>query len=231
LKKIITLLILFSTSFFLTVQIKPQTRLFNPFEENIGVVIGDKVFVRERPEASSPVIDKIFEDDYVKIIDQTSNEFTIGNFKDKWLKVKTKNDKEGWAFGYYIFNLKNLFNPTYKWAHPGVVDCMHKLILSRDKSCEYIFLCCCPGRERKWKGKFEINGKMLEFSNVPIFRYLYLYKTPNIPELIRGSTSGSDNSLHLLLKKPLKIEEWVKVEEMRNPESAGGGAANFFYQI
>ena len=146
----------------ISIRLEAQTSItINPTDPNVGVILGDVVNVRQQPSAASPLVDTVKENDYVKIIQWTTKQETIGKFTDKWVKVQTKNGKEGFLFGAFVFDLDSLYKQ--KWR--GKFDCYDGseiFIFLRNKKIKYELL--VPGLIDKRNGAFHISGRKIVIS-------------------------------------------------------------------
>jgi hypothetical protein len=68
----------------------------------INIIIGDNVNVREKPDIKSKSICKLRLGDSIKIIKRTGKKEKIGDLEGEWIFVDTFQSSKGWIFSYYV---------------------------------------------------------------------------------------------------------------------------------
>ena len=75
-----------------------------------GVVVSDRPSMRAAPAVSAPVVEQLFDGDFVEILERSVYESNIGKMSDYWYKVRS-GERFGWTFGYFISFENISFNP------------------------------------------------------------------------------------------------------------------------
>jgi hypothetical protein len=145
---------------------------------NIGVILGDIVNIRIAPSITSQVIGSVKENDFVKIIERTNIKETIGQFNDKWLKIKTEKGIIGFIFGAFIFDIEKLY--LFKWTQPNYARPFITTVIFYKNNTYSRLIENVSGIEQesrninswfdyKENGTFLINGRKLIFSPINKF--------------------------------------------------------------
>lgn len=106
-----TIIILILSFLFLTVCKKKeiQKEIFTPYIVNVPALI-----LREKPDTNSNKLDILFKGKILEILENNSKLDTINGIKGNWVKVKTRQNIEGYAFGAYIIPVQLKDNLNYQ---------------------------------------------------------------------------------------------------------------------
>lgn len=159
----------------ISIRLEAQTPItIHPTDPNVGVILGDVVNVRQQPSAASPLIDTVKENDYVKILGHIKKQETIGKFTDIWVHIKTKNGKEGYLFGAFVFELQLLVTNNYWIYNAFPSDVLEGVKFFNDK---FIYRKRSKVGNKEISGSFKIEGRKIFLTPcIPISCSLFLMK-------------------------------------------------------
>jgi len=198
------------------------------YHRGIAVVIGDIVYIRAFPLANGEIVGTIRENEIVKILDWSNEEYKIGKFKDKWSRIRTSAGLEGYVFGAFIFDIEDLY--FWEWSmllKPGTG--LH-LTFKRDRNYELIKF-IKDNRNRiniikRVKGRFDIQGCKIVLNN-NLIKELYMYRSSmkgvkKVP--VSRMYFDNTSALAALTMKKYPVEYALIKKEINR-----FGSFNFFY--
>jgi hypothetical protein len=153
--------------------------------ENLGVILGTKVIVRESSTTNSKVLAVLKEGEFVEILKWTKVKEKIGIHNDYWVKMKTSNNLTGFIFGAFIFDLKYLINK--KWNQDTCSGQIFSIIFEKNNKFKIIAGCGEPGcGEPQFigGGQYSLNGReiiltkpigSMELNKLYLFKYDEMY--------------------------------------------------------
>lgn len=94
--------------------------------ENYGIIQGDNVNMRAKPDVKSKVVERLEKHEFVYCMDKTEGKSRIGNEEEHWYKVKDCDGKEGWVFGKYIKCLNPSIEPDKYYRKMIYVDIVER---------------------------------------------------------------------------------------------------------
>lgn len=160
----------------------------NNMYKNKGIILGTKVNVRNKPTTKAKVITVVKEGENVQILEWSNSKEKIGNYTDKWVKIKTNSNKIGYLFGAFIFDLDDLINN--KWYLQTYSGEVYGFILEKGNKFSIIAGEAEVGEEPKIikSGTYEIKERKISFSKKigghsqkkTNALYLFRYKGKNV---------------------------------------------------
>jgi len=164
-------------------------------KNNVLIVIGDNLNLREEPKLNSKIIRKLRITWLVKLIKKTDKTEKIKNIEGKWAFINTGLEK-GWVFDYYLANekdfkkVKSFRNTILEGEHGD-----HYIYFEFKKNGQYR----CK-KEDKNKNLFYEKGKLYKYRNIFLayndneksYSIFYLNKKNKICSAIYFDEKGND---------------------------------------
>ncbi len=147
-------------------------------EENIGIIIGDIVNVRETPAVNGKIISQLKDGAHVKVTEKTQNPMQVGKHFDRWVKIRTKENVAGYVFGAFLFELDELFR-GFHWNYVTYSEWAFGLKFKRDKKVTFVY---AYGTLNKAEYEYDIQGRQLILKGMkadflPSTLYFYRYQS------------------------------------------------------
>lgn len=84
-------------------QLLESLRIKNSAKTGVwGILNNYRVRIRTQPNLNGEQLGYLDKNQKVRILDQTSEPMQIGEMNSVWYKIRTEDDLEGWAYGYFI---------------------------------------------------------------------------------------------------------------------------------